>query len=78
MSIIDTTTDKVTAKVSVGIFAHGIAVSPDGKMLYITTHEGVYVIDTTTNTVTAQVKVGDGPEGITITPDGKVIRCKLR
>src|SRR5271157_1049965 len=50
----------------------GVAVTPDGKSVYVVNVFGsnVYVIDTTSNTVVKQIPVGFLPIGIGITPDG--------
>ena len=62
VSVIDTARNKVTATVDVGYkySPYGIAVTPDGKKLYVADRDinGVSVIDTSTNTVTATVPVG--------------------
>jgi YVTN family beta-propeller protein len=70
--VIDTATNTVTDTVPVGSFPKGIAVSPDGKKVYVTNswNDNVSVIDTAINTVTATVPVGRFPEGIAINPTG--------
>jgi YVTN family beta-propeller protein len=63
----------------VGSFPYGVAVTPDGKHVYVTnsstTSSSVSVIDTASNTVVATVGVGIGGIDITawvaFTPDGK-------
>ena len=49
--------------VSVGDWPNGVAVTPDGKYVYVTNgySNDVSVIDAATNTVTASVPVGDCP-----------------
>jgi YVTN family beta-propeller protein len=73
--VIDTTTNPNTvATVQVGSLPIGVAVSPDGKRVYVTnTGLGVSVIDTTTNpnTVVATIGVGNAPLAVAGTPDGK-------
>ena len=59
----------------VGGYPYGIAISPDGKKVYVACDEGsnngyIYVIDTSTNTVTAAVPVGDTHLGVAVTPNG--------
>jgi len=77
VAVIDTATNMVVASVPVGLFPDGIAVTPDGKLAYVTNNLGlaqnvsVYVIDTATNTAVATVAVGKAPEGVAVTPDGK-------
>jgi len=61
ISIVNTTTNTVTARIKVEGWAWGIAFSPNGKIVYATNcgyNGSVFVIDTTTNKVTANVKVG--------------------
>ena len=72
VSVIDASTNTVTATVSVGDFPFGIAVTPDGSRVYVANLSGnsVSVIDTGTNTVTATVPVGKVVDGIVVTPDG--------
>jgi YVTN family beta-propeller protein len=58
VSVIDTATNNVTATIFVGFDPSGVAVTPNGKNVYVTnTNNGdpgtVSVIDTATNTVTA-------------------------
>jgi YVTN family beta-propeller protein len=54
--------------VDVGSIPLGIAVSPDGKRVYVANYEDntISVIDTATNNVTENVSVGIGPSGIAI------------
>ena len=73
VSVIDTATNKVTATVKVGYLPYGVAVSSDGKKVYVTDDGGVSVIDTTTNTVTATVPVGSKPTGIAVNPNGNKV-----
>jgi YVTN family beta-propeller protein len=70
--VIDTATNTVTDTVPVGSFPKGIAVSSDGKKVYVTNswNDNVSVIDTAINTVTATIPVGRFPEGIAINPTG--------
>jgi len=85
VSVIDTATNTVTATITdktiLGPFT--IALTPDGKSLYITNYGNplypnrsdnntVTVVDTATNTVSKVVPgVGASPSGIAITPNGK-------
>ena len=71
---LDTATNNVTTIMSYepNYSPDEVAVTPDGKKLYVTNPEvaNISVIDTATNTVTATVPVGEWPVGIAITPDG--------
>ena len=62
MSVIDPTTNTVTATINVGTAPHGMAF--DGTNIYVTEYgdDTVSVIDPTTNTVTATIDVGTGHE----------------
>ncbi len=75
VSVIDTARGEVITIVDVGnkYSPCGIAVTPDGKKLYVSDRDinGVSVIDTSTNTVTATVPAGINPLGVAITPDGR-------
>jgi YVTN family beta-propeller protein len=74
VSVIDTATNNVIATVPLGINAgpNGVAVNPNGKMVYVTNggSSTVSVIDTTQNTVIATIPVGTVPWGVSVTPDG--------
>ena len=62
----------VVATISVGTYAHGVAVTPDGAYAYIT-NEGshtVSVIATASNTVADTIQVGSYLHGVAIAPDG--------
>ena len=53
----------------------GVAVSPDGKRVYVANQQSnnISVIDTETNRVTATVSVGSSPFGVATTPDGSKV-----
>lgn len=73
VSVIDTTSDTVAATIKVGNDPYGVAVTKDGKKVYVTDYKAykVSAIDTTTNKVTSTVPVGKTPVGVAVTPDGK-------
>jgi YVTN family beta-propeller protein len=77
ISVIDTQTNKVGAKVSVGSYPLGIAVAPDGKRIYVinAVSNNVSMIDAASNAVVATVALAPGGTpgqlyGIAVTPDG--------
>ncbi|WP_176541322.1 MULTISPECIES: YncE family protein [unclassified Bacillus (in: firmicutes)] len=72
VSVIDASTNTVTATVPVGAGPFGTAVTPDGTRAYVVDRIGnnVIVIDTATNTVVAGVYVGYLPYQVAISPDG--------
>ena len=51
----------------------GIAVSPDGKLAYVSNQSDntVYVMETVSNTVSDTITVGNGPFGVAVTPNGE-------
>ncbi len=74
--MIDTATNTVVATVPVG--DSGVAITPNGKHVYVVTvfsnglTNSVSVIDTATNMVVGTpIPVGDDPFEIAVTPDGK-------
>jgi YVTN family beta-propeller protein len=76
VSVIDTATHPpsvmATITLPVGSLSFGVAVTPDGKHVYVTSlnSANVFVIRTATNKVVATVPVGSFPLGVAITPDG--------
>jgi YVTN family beta-propeller protein len=79
VSVIDTTTDQVTATISLGSkVPGGIAISIDGKMGYFTSADGyIYVLDTDSNSSGFNSIIGSIQRPlinygeIAMTPDGK-------
>jgi len=80
VSVIDTATNSVAATVNVGNYPYGVAISPDGNMVYVTDYaiaNGVYglsvsVIDTSRNSVIATWPTFDtmaSPRGVAVSPD---------
>jgi uncharacterized repeat protein (TIGR01451 family) len=71
VSVIATATNTVTASIPVGSFPSGLAVTPDGRSVYVTSQSGnVSAIDAGSNTVTTTIAVGGQPIGIAASPDG--------
>jgi YVTN family beta-propeller protein len=54
---------------------HGLALSPDGTELWVTSllDDCLYVYDVKANKITGRVQVGDGPNWVTFSPDGKYV-----
>src|SRR5215472_11224840 len=75
VSVIDTATSTVVATISVDGAPVRVAVTPDGRRVYLAMQSNkgsVSVLDTATNTIATTVPVGDFCiGGIAITPDGK-------
>ena len=72
VSVLDTTSNRVTATIPVGNGPLGVAITPDGATVLITnTTDGtVSVINGATNTVTATVPVGHQPNAVVVKADG--------
>jgi YVTN family beta-propeller protein len=68
--VVDADNQKLLQLVTVGQRPWGIALSPDGKMLYTANglSNDVSVIDVSANKVVTTIKAGDGPWGIAIKP----------
>jgi len=75
VSVINTTTNTVTATIKVGENPYGVAASPNGNYVYVTnrTSGSVSVINTLLNTVEATINVGSNPLGLCVSPDGKIL-----
>ena len=80
VSVIDTVTNTVTAKIGVGYYPTAAAVTPDGSKVYVAnTDQGntqpstVSVIDTATNALAATIPVDGAPVGVAVTPDGSKV-----
>jgi YVTN family beta-propeller protein len=75
--VIDTATNTVTrSPIPVGNEPFGVAVTPDGRKVYVAniTDGTVSVISTATNTVTGSpIPVGTTPYGVAVTPDGSKV-----
>ena len=73
ISVIDTATNKVIAKVPGYFYGPGIAVNPAGTKVYvIKSSNNVSVVDTNTNTVTATIPVQHGANGVAVNPEGTI------
>lgn len=76
VSVVDLSTNKVTATVDVGTGPIGVAVANDGKSVYVSNNgdSTVSVINTSDNEVIATIDdAGDNPEGLAASPDGKFV-----
>lgn len=75
VSVIDTGTRKVVATIPVAAGPHGMAVSPDGRWVYVSGDASrlVNVIDTMMDRVVRTIDVGKAPNGIALTGDGKTL-----
>ena len=68
LRVIDAAANRVTASIPVGKRPWGVAITADGRKLYVANgaSDDVSVIDTATLTVVATVKVGSRPWGLAI------------
>lgn len=68
VSVINTATNTVVATIVVGDFPDGLALTPDGDFLYVTStsDDTIWVINTATNTVTDTFAVGDRPTELAV------------
>jgi YVTN family beta-propeller protein len=86
ISVINTATDKVTATIPAGQQPWGVALTPDGKKLFVTNHRAtgigvsvsseVAVIDTATNAIIATVPLTNtvgAANGLAVAPDGGTV-----
>lgn len=69
--VLDTCDNSVITRIAINN-PSGVAISPDGLKLYVTSSAPnlVNVIDVATNTVTNTINVGSGADGVAFTPDG--------
>lgn len=74
LSVIDTSTNLVTATIEVGFFPTGIAADPAGTFVYapLFSDDAIYAIATSTNTLqnTIATRSGSKPTAIATTPSG--------
>jgi YVTN family beta-propeller protein len=75
VSVIDTDAGKVVATVPVAAGPHGMAITQDGRTVYISGDgsSSLDVIDTATDKVVKTINVGKAPNGIALTPDNKLL-----
>ena len=75
VSVINVTTNTVSATIPVGTNPYGVSVSSDGSKVYVTNSGAgtVSVINTATNSVTATISVGSIPYGVCVSPDNSKV-----
>jgi YVTN family beta-propeller protein len=75
--IIDAKTDTTVQTISLGngLFPDGLAFSPDGKHVYLTTSVNgrLLVLDTLTHDKIADLDIGSGSHYLAVTPNGKLV-----
>jgi len=76
ISVVNIATDVVVATIPVGRFPECVAISPNGKLVYVTDFDdnNVLVINTATSAVIATIPIAPGPSyGISVSPDGSLV-----
>ena len=75
VSVIDTDAGAVVATVPVSAGPHGMAVSPDGRNVYVSGDlaSTVSVIDTASDRIVHTIEVGKAPHGLAMKADGKLL-----
>lgn len=73
IDVLDTASNDVIATVPQPGMPLRVAVTPDGRRLFVANHKlpAVSVIDAATNTVIGQVNVAANPHSVTFSPDGR-------
>ena len=75
VSVIDTEAGKVISTVPVAAGPHGMAITRDGRTVYVSGDgsSSVDVIDTAADKVVKTINVGKAPNGIALTPDDRLL-----
>ena len=75
VSVVDTGAAAVIKTIAVAAGPHGMAVSPDGRLVFVAgdASSGVSVIDTVSDTIVRTVDVGPSPHGLAMLPDGRTV-----
>jgi len=75
IGVIDVATQKLDRMLRAGTDPEQLAVSFDGKQVYIANEDAAVlsVLDAATGSVVASIKVGDEPEGVAVRPDGRYV-----
>lgn len=74
-SVLNTSTNTVVKTIRVGSTPTGVAITPNGKYVYVTNggSNTVSMINASTNTVLRTISVGRSPVGVAITPNGRYV-----
>jgi YVTN family beta-propeller protein len=72
ISVIDTKSKACIATIPIkeGLFLYGLTITPDGKQVYATGHDRVFVIDTEKNQISKTISIGNYNYGIAMNPTG--------
>lgn len=81
VSVIDLNSLKVVNDISIGAtLIHGLAVRPDGRVLFVTVESDhtLRIVDTITGDIKAKIKLTGRPNECAVTPDGKYVAVPIR
>jgi len=72
VAVVDTTTNTVSATITLSGTITELAISPGGAKLYVAGDTGtpIYDVDTATNTVTTTISIPQGSSGLAVNPAG--------
>jgi YVTN family beta-propeller protein len=75
VAVLDTGANRVLSTIPIPPGPHGLAITPDGRKVYVSSDGAstVSVIDTTTDRVAGSIEVGPMPHGIAISRDGRQV-----
>jgi len=75
VSAVDTAAGTVVATIPIAAGPHGMAITPDGRWLYVSSDGSstVSVIDTSIDRVTKTIEVGKSPHGVTLVPGKELL-----
>lgn len=75
IGVFDVGEGKVVKVLKSGSDPEEFAVSPDGKLLYVSNEDasGVSILDLATEKIISTLPTGEEPEGVTMSPDGKFV-----
>ncbi len=73
--VVDTETQKVLNKISIGNQPHSVVLSSDGKRAFVSNQwsDNVSVIDLVASRVVDTLKTGNGPAGLSLNSDGNIL-----
>jgi YVTN family beta-propeller protein len=79
LTLIDTARDAVVGEIKAGTKPRGMAVSADGRRLYVSDqpNNALLVIDLGKRAVESKVDLGESPEGVSLSPDGKWVAAAV-
>jgi YVTN family beta-propeller protein len=79
VSVIETTSDEVSATIKVGERPRGLAISASGERLYVSREDGTLIErDMYEKAESAQAKLGRLPSSIRLSPDAKVLAAAIQ